>query len=297
MSFFEAIILGIVQGVTEFLPVSSSGHLAIISQLFGIQTDTGILFEVLLHIGTLAAILIVFRGDIHRMFWECLRIGSDIYYNLKIYFYNKIHETEEGQYRKILHNNYRKLVAMILVSTIPTAIIGYLMRGIVELAAASLLACGLGLLITAVLLLVVDYWNYGDKIPKDITAKEALAVGICQGIGTFPGISRSGITITAGLLCGFRRNFAVKYSFLMSVPAILGAMLLELKEFSSADMSWQLGGIYAAGMLAAAISGYFCIRGMLIMIQKKKFKLFSIYCAVVGIASIVCYFALPAQGV
>lgn len=295
MSFLEAIIFGIVQGVTEFLPVSSSGHLAILGRLLHTDADTGILFEVMLHMGTLAAIILVFRSDIYRMFWEGLRIVSDLFFNLKVWIHNKLQETEEQRYKKVLHNNYRKLVAMILVSTIPTGIIGFLLRGLVEKANQSLLACGLGLLITAVLLLVIDYWNYGDKIPKNITVKEALALGVCQGIGAFPGISRSGITITAGLLCGFRRNFAVRYSFLMSIPAIIGAMILELGEFAAPSMTFQLGAAYVAGMIAAAVSGYVCIRAMLVLIQKKRFKIFAVYCMIVGIAALVCHFVLPVQ--
>lgn len=295
MSFLEAIIFGIVQGVTEFLPVSSSGHLAILGRLLHTDTDTGILFEVMLHVGTLLAIILVFRADIHRMLWELIRIMSDLIYNLKALIHNKIQETEDRRYKKILHNNYRKMAVMILVSTIPTGLIGYLLRDIVKKASQSLLACGLGLLITAVLLLVIDYWNYGDKIPKDITVKEALLLGMCQGAGIFPGISRSGITITAGLLCGFKRNFAVRYSFLMSIPAIIGAMILELKEFSRPSMTFQLGAAYTAGMAAAALSGFFCIRFMLTLIQKKKFKIFSAYCALAGIGALVCHFVLPLQ--
>ncbi|NCB91427.1 MAG: undecaprenyl-diphosphate phosphatase [Clostridia bacterium] len=292
MSFFEAILMGLVQGITEFLPVSSSGHLAILSNLLHIETDTGILFEVMLHMGTLSAIIFAFRTDIHHMVWEALRIFADLFYNLRTYIYNRFHETDERRYKKILHNNYRRFVTMLLVSTIPTAIIGYTMRGVVEIMTKSLMTVGLGLLITAVLLMVIDYWNFGNKIPKDITVRQALLIGICQGIGTFPGISRSGITITAGLLCGFKRNFAVRYSFLMSVPAIIGAMILELSEFSAPSMSWGLGGSYAAGMIVAAISGYLCIRAMLVLIQKKRFRIFAVYCLIVGIAAIVCNFVL-----
>ncbi|MBS6195734.1 MAG: undecaprenyl-diphosphate phosphatase [Clostridiales bacterium] len=291
MSFFEAILMGLTQGITEFLPVSSSGHLAIMSNLLHINTDTGVLFEVILHVGTLLAVFFAFRTDIHRMFWETFRILADLYYNLKIFIHNRIHETDEQRYRKILHNNYRKLLVMILVSTIPTGIIGYLFRDLVTQASASLLAAGLGLLITAVLLLVVDYWNYGNKIPKDITVRQAVILGICQGIGTFPGISRSGITITAGLLCGFKRNFAVRYSFLMSVPAIIGAMVLEAQEFTAPAMNFQLAFFYFVGMLTAAVSGYFCIRAMLALIQKKRFKFFAAYCLIVGIAAIIGNFA------
>lgn len=295
MSFWEAIIFGIVQGITEFLPVSSSGHLAVLEYLLHTDKTSGILFEVMLHVGTLLAIILVFRTDIHRMLWEIGRMISDVIYNLKALVHNKIQETEDTRYKKILHNNYRKLTVMILVSTIPTGVIGYLVRDIVNRASQSLLACGLGLLVTAVLLLVIDYWNYGDKIPRDLTVKDALILGVCQGIGTFPGISRSGITITAGLLCGFRRSFAVRYSFLMSIPAIIGAMILEIGEFSWSDMTLQMGAAYTAGTAAAAVSGFFCIRAMLSLIQKKKFKLFSVYCMLAGIAAIVCHFMLPLQ--
>lgn len=292
MSFWEAIFMGLIQGLTEFLPVSSSGHLTILGSLLHINTDTGVLFEVMLHMGTLLAVFFAFQADIRRMFVEFFRIAADLIYNGKALFYNKLHENDERRYKKVLHNNYRRLLAMILVSTVPTGIIGYCFRGLVEAASASLLAAGLGLLITAVLLLVVDYWRYGKKIPKDITVKQALALGVCQGIGIFPGISRSGITITAGLLCGFGRKFAVRYSFLMSVPAIIGAMILELGEFTAPAMTLGLGVSYTAGMAVSAVVGYFCIRAMLVLIQKKRFKIFAGYCLIVGIAAIICNFAL-----
>lgn len=292
MSFFEAVFLGLIQGITEFLPISSSGHLVIAEHLLNIKTDTGVLFEVMLHMGTLIAVCVVFWADIKRMFWETLRIFSDLYFNLKVMIHNKMQEKDEERYRKILHNNYRKLVVMIFVSTIPTGIMGYILRGIAEQFSTSLLAAGLGLLVTAVLLLVVDYWDQGDSIPKNMTVRQAVIVGICQGIGVIPGISRSGITITAGLLCGFRKSFAVKYSFLMSIPAIVGAMFLELGEFTSPSMNFQTGAIYVSGMLVAAVVGYFCIRAMLRLIQKKKFKIFAGYCMVVGVGAIVCSFLL-----
>lgn len=224
------------------------------------------------------------------MFLETIHIFKDLYENLKIYFYNKMHDMDERPYKKLLHNNYRKLIVMILISTIPTGIIGYLLADLTEKASRSYLAAGLGMMITAVLLLVIDYWNCGDRIPKDITVKQALVLGICQGIGVFPGISRSGITITAGLLCGFRRSFAVRYSFLMSVPAIIGAMLLELREFAAPAMDFKTGAFYMMGMAAAAVSGYFCIRAMLSLIRKKRFRIFAAYCMIMGTAAIVFYF-------
>ena len=295
MSFLKAIILGIVQGVTEFLPVSSSGHLAIISALFHTKEETGLLFEIMLHMGTLTAVIFTFRNDIRRMFWEFLRMLSDIHYNLKAWMHDKVQETDDTKYKKIFSNNYRKLVVMVLVSSIPTGIIGFFLRGIVQQMNHSLLACGSGLLITAVFLVVVDYWNCGDKIPKDIKFRESLLIGICQGVGVLPGISRLGITTTAGLLCGFRRSFAVKYSFLISIPAILGAMILEFREFTVSSMNFQLGAAYTVGMIAAAVSGFLCIRVFMSLVQKKRFKLFAAYCGLAGVASLVCYFVLPLQ--
>ena len=290
MSFFDAMILGIVQGLTEFLPVSSSGHLVILENLLHVQTDTGVLFNVLLHFGTLIAICLVFKKDLFRMLVETIHIIQDLTANLKIYINNKMHNAHVTPYRKILHNNYRTMVVMILVSTIPTGIIGYLMRGLVDRWSSSLLVSGLGLLITAILLLVVDNWQLGNKLPKHITLLQALAIGVCQGIGVIPGISRSGITITAGLLCGFRRSFAVRYSFLVSIPAILGSMVLECGKLGSESVTWALGGTYVAGMITAAVVGYFAIRFMLNFVKKKKFRVFSIYCFIMGIVALVCHF-------
>lgn len=290
MSFLKAIFMGLIQGITEFLPVSSSGHLAILGSLLHIDTDTGILFDVMLHMGTLIAIILVFWEDIQRMFWEALRIIRDLWYNLTTYLHNKLHESDERNYRKILHNNYRRLLAMLFVSTIPTAILGFLFQDLIKQAAQSLLIVGVGLWMTGVLLLVVDYWKTGDRIPKDIKGSHAVFIGICQGIGCFPGISRSGITITAGLLCGFRKNFAVRYSFLMSIPAILGAMILELGELGSESMTLELGLSYVVGMIVAAFFGYLSIRYMLKMIQKKKFKFFAIYCFFMGVVAVFCHF-------
>lgn len=292
MNFFDAMILGVVQGLTEFLPISSSGHLVILENLLNIQMDTGVLFNVLLHFGTLIAVCLVFKKDLFRMLVETIHIFQDLTANLKIYINNqKAHSAQVTPYRKILHNNYRTMVVMILVSTIPTGIIGYLMRGLVDHWSSSLLIAGLGLLITAVILLVVDNWQLGNKLPKHFTFPQALAIGICQGIGVIPGISRSGITITAGLLCGFRRSFAVRYSFLLSIPAILGSMVLECRKLGSESVTWSLGCTYVAGMITAAIVGYFTIRFMLNFVKKKKFRVFSIYCFMMGVIALVCHFA------
>lgn len=291
MSLIKAIFLGMIQGITEFIPVSSSGHLVILNHFLDVSFDSMILFEVMLHIGTLLAVIAVFWLDLVRIYQEFLHIGSDLFYNLKAAVHNKIHEQEVLEYRKILNSNYRKLACMLLVSCIPTGILGYLFYGIVDSLNNSLLGIGLCFFVTAVLLLVIDYWNLGNKLPKDMTFSQAIGIGICQGIGVFPGISRSGITITAGLLCGFRKNFAVRYSYLLSIPTTIGALLFELRELSSIQLTISHGLIYFFGMAAATASGFLCIRFMLNFIQKRQFKIFSIYCMIIGILAIYFNFA------
>jgi undecaprenyl-diphosphatase len=291
MTIIEALIMGIIQGVAEFLPISSSGHLAIFENILKINTDTGILYDVMLHVGTLVAIFVAFRKDIARLILEFCRIIYDIIQNSKTLIHNK-KSGDAKRYKKIVSNNYRKMILLIIVSTIPTGIIGLLMKNVVTAATATLLAPGIGLLITSVLLLVVDYFKAGQKIPKDVNYWHAMAIGVCQGLATFPGVSRSGTTIVACLLCGFNRKFAVKYSFLMSIPAVMGAAILELKDIPGLNIGWEMMLTYLAGTVLAGLVGYVCIKTMLVMVQKKKFRYFSIYCFLMGIVAIVCHFAL-----
>lgn len=238
---------------------------------------------------SLIAICLVFKNDLFRMLVEIIHIFQDLTANFKIYIDNKMHSAQTTPYRKILCNNTAPWCDD-PISTIPTGILGYLLQNLVDRWSSSLPVTGLGLLITAVLLLVVDNWQLGNKLPKHITVPQALAIGVCQGISVIPGISRSGITITAGFLCGFRRGFAIRYSYLVSIPAILGAMILECGKLESKSVTWSLGFSYTAGMLTAAVVGYFSIRFMLAFIKKKKLRIFSHYCFIMGILAIVCYF-------
>ena len=290
MTLIQSVFLGIVQGVTEFLPVSSSGHLAILRNLFGIQTDGGLLFDVMLHLGTVIAICAVFYKDVLRMIGETVRMVSDIGKNGSTLIHNK-KEKDAVRYKKILHNNYRRFVVMILCATIPTAVIGYAARDLVNLAYDSLLAPGIGLIMTAVLLIIADASESGTKIPKDISFTSAFLIGIAQGISTLPGLSRSGTTIAASLISGYDKRFAVKYSFIMAIPAILGATILELSQLDSSHVGAAQFFIYLIGAAVAGIVGYFCIKKMLRIVRKKKFRGFAIYCLIVGSISIIAYIA------
>lgn len=306
MSLIQAIIMGIIQGITEFLPVSSSGHLALFKNLFHVNIETGILFDVLLHVGTLLAICIVFYKDILRMIVEGIGMLCDAIVNCTFFFRNvflylsnsaKKEKKANGElaysdYRKVVNSGYRKFVMLIIVSTIPMGIIGIVGKKVVEQAQDILLIPGICLVLTAILLFVADICKDGDKIPKDITYSNAFGVGIMQGIAILPGLSRSGATITACLVSGFNRKFAVKYSFLMSIPAILGAMLVELKDLEKMTVSASEMTCYIVGMVIAAVVGFICIKITLAMVKNKKFRGFAIYCLILGCISIGGFFYL-----
>lgn len=289
MSILQAIILGIVQGIAEFLPVSSSGHLAIVQNIFHIETDGGLFFDVMLHLGTLVAIFVVYRKDILRMIIETLNMCGDIFYNLKSYIQNQ-RSYSALRYRKIVKNNYRKFVVLVLVSTIPTGVIGYMGRHLVEKASTTLIVPGICLILTSVLLIVSEMAPDGKKIPRDISYGSGFLIGAAQGCATLPGLSRSGTTIAACMMSGYDRRFAVRYSFIMSIPAILGAALVEIKDIGSEGLS---GGMVLNGLIGAVVAGcvgYVCIKTMLSVVRKKKFKGFAIYCFVVGVIAIIANF-------
>lgn len=291
MSFIQALVLGFVQGLTEFLPVSSSGHLAILENFLKINKDTRLFFDIMVHFGTLAAIFTAFRKDIKKLMTEGCKAVCDAYENVKVFFHNQ-NRQDARRYKKIISNNYRKLFVLLLVSTIPTALAGILFHDFSVQAGNNLLAPAIGFFITGVVLFVVDFFSAGRKIPKDVTYREAFLIGICQGIAVFPGISRSGITIAACLIFGFNRKFAVKYSFLMAVPAIVGAGILECMHIQEAGLTFGLFGIYMIAAIIAGIVGYFCIQALLTVLRKKKFRFFSVYCFIIGIIAAVCNFVL-----
>lgn len=291
MSIIESILLGIVQGITEFLPVSSSGHLSILQNIFNVETNDSMLFDIMLHVGTLVAVFVVYHKDIWKMIVEAIKMIGDIFGNLKIFCLNKIHKTSL-KYKKVVHNSYRKFVMLVLVSTVPTGVIGVLGKDLISAASETLLIPGICLLITGTLLLMADLSKEGRKLPKAVTYKDGLIIGAAQGLATLPGLSRSGTTITACILCGLDRKFAVKYSFILSIPAILGAAVLEIKDVIAEPIEASQIGIYAVGMVFAGLVGYVCIKTMLVVVRNKKFKYFAWYCYVVGIVAVVGHFLI-----
>ena len=288
MNVGKALLMGLIQGLTEFLPVSSSGHLAIIKQLFNMDTDSGILFDVLLHVATLAAICVVYFKDVARLFMELIGIITDVFNNA-VTFFKSMGDGKSAKYRRIITSSYRRFAVLIIISTIPTGILGILLDDVVECASASIIATGISLIGTGGILLLADFLPGGEKKPKTANFGDAFCVGTAQGIATLPGISRSGSTITACLLCGFDRRFAVKYSFIMSIPAILGALLLELTKLGSEHVTGGEVGCYFLGMIVAAVVGFFALMLVMKLVMSRYFKYFGFYCMALGVVSIVIY--------
>lgn len=289
MNILKSILLGLVQGLTEFLPVSSSGHLAIFGKILGTNLDSEIYFNVLLHFGTLIAIIIVFHEDIWHMIQEFFQMLLIIFANFIVFIKRRRGDTKYT-YFKVVNSNYKKLVLMIIISTIPTGIIGLFGGDFTELATNTLWFVGICLIITSVLLMLAD--SKSDNTMKINEAKysDAYFIGVAQGVATLPGISRSGATIATGMMLGFNKQLAIKYSFLMSIPAILGAVVVELGGnknvvFGSANLPG-----YILGTITAAVSGYFAIKFMLKLIKNKSYKGFSIYCIIAGVAGIFLSF-------
>lgn len=291
MNLFEAILMGLVQGLAEFLPISSSGHLAIMKHILKINTETGLLFDVLLHLGTLVAIFIAFWKDIKELIIEGFGIIGSFFSNVGRFIIN-LGSSDKKKYVKVITTPYRKFVMLVIVSTIPTGIIGFLFKDAIEIAGATLLVPGLSLILTSILLVIADSVKISTKMENETSYKDAGLIGLAQGIATLPGLSRSGTTITACLLRGLDKNFTVKYSFIMSIPAVLGAVVLELKDISTVSLATSEIINYIIGMIVAFVVGYICIKTMLVVVRGKKFKYFSIYCFIIGIIAVIGHFVI-----
>ena len=293
MSLLESIILGFIQGVAEFLPVSSSGHLAIFKNFFGLE-EAGIAFDILLHVGTLVAVFICFWSDIWELIVNGVGIVVDACKNIGRFFSNLFNKNKKDytakEYIDVISTPFRRYVMLIIVATIPTGIMGILFKDMIEAVSATLIVPGICLLMTSVILLIADNTKDGNENEENVSYKKAGFVGICQGFATMPGISRSGTTVTACLLAGMDRAFAVKFSFIVSIPAIIGAAILDLPDLFTTGVTGSEMINYAAGTIVSGVVGYICIKTMLKIVRNKKFKVFSIYCAVMGLIAIVGFF-------
>lgn len=290
MEFLLSAILGIVQGILEFLPVSSSGHLAVIEKLIALPYDMSF-FNVCVHIGTLLAILIALQKDIARLLAESLLMIRDGFRNL-IAFLRAARKHEEPKLVKIITSNYRRLAVLIIVGAVPTAVIGYILRGIARSFFGSLLYTGIGMLMSGIVLVVVGQLPPGNKIPKDVTALKGFFAGIAQGFTVLSGISHSAIMLSSGILLGFNKRLAIRYAYLMSIPCIIGAAIMETLSLEHTQMTPDYMGMCAIGTLCSLIIGVLLIQRLLRYIRTRSFTQFAYYNFLIGIIVIVLHFAL-----
>ena len=272
MTFLSSFLLGLVQGIAEFLPISSSGHLAIAQNLLG-MSDAGTVpefFDVLLHLGTLVAVFVAYWADIKDMVLEFFRGAGDL-----------IHHSTPNPVPPA-----RRLILLIILGTLPLFVV-LPVKDAVQGLSNSMAFIGAALIVTGVLLFVSDRVKKGRKNERTATWLDVLIVGIGQAIATMPGISRSGMTITTGCFVGFERKFAVRFSFLLSIPAVLGANILSLADAAKAGINWAEVPVYLVGVVTAAVVGYLCIRLLRFIADRGKFGAFAYYCWAVGVLTLV----------
>ena len=269
-----AVVLGIVQGVAEFLPISSSGHLSLLQHFFGMP-EPDALYNILLHFATLAAVCAVYWRDVADMILEFFRGIANLF------------SRKEGQGRP---PEGRRLVLLVILGTLPLfAVLPF--DDAVEGLGANPVFVSVMLLVTGCILFLSDRYGGGRKNARTATVKDVLLVGAAQGFATIPGLSRSGTTISAGMALGFDRSFAVRYSFLMSLPAVFGATLLKVvKVAMGGTLEFELLPMYLTGMVVAGVVGYFSIRLVKLLADKGKFGRFAYYCWIAGVIALIAYF-------
>ncbi len=287
MSVFQSIFLGILQGIAEFLPISSSGHLAVAQRLFALE-DVPLLFDILLHLATLGAVVLFFHKTIIRLF--CV---------LGRWLTRKSREEDKSDL---------SMIVALLLGTFITGVIGIFFSDIVPTISEKII-CG-GFIVTALILILSDFVDsknqkkreaLGPQNDEKVVATDGavagaqtvkpwqgLLIGFAQGLGVLPGISRSGSTIAGALLCGVDRKIAGEFSFLLSIPAILGAFILELKDFGSMSSSIGVGAVIA-GCVAAFLSGFFALSVLMKIIKKGHLQWFALYLIPVGILGIIFF--------
>lgn len=261
MDATQAIFLGILQGLTEFLPVSSSGHLVLAQEALGLHLENALAFDVALHGGTLASVLLYFRDDLWAM---TVSLGG---------------ATDP---ESVMHRNW---IALLALASVPVAVVGLLAADIIEGAFHSTALVGTALVGTASLLWLASRRPAGGKTAAELGWRDALQIGCFQVLGLIPGVSRAGSTLVGGLFRGVDRETAARFAFLMAIPAISGAILKNLKNLS--DLADVSAVPVAAGVLASAITGLFAIEVMMRAVRGGRLLGFALYCLVVGGAALV----------
>lgn len=271
MTVLDAIIQGLIQGLTEFLPVSSSGHLKLYQALTGQSAEEGTFLLVILHLGTLAAVFLAFRDTIWALLREFFRMMKDLF---------------TGKFRWSEMNPERRMICMLVISLV-LLVPFYLIKDIFE--NINLLVLGICFLYTSCILFLSDRIKKGTKTAGDLTVKDAVVIGLFQCVALFPGVSRSGSTICGGLFCGVEKETAVRYSFILGIPAILGGCLSELADVAGGTLEIALLPTII-GFLVAAVTGILAIKLVNFLIRSDNFKVFSVYTLIISLVTFGLFF-------
>ena len=268
MPLWVAMLLGAVQGFAEFLPISSSGHLALMQSLMDFEqyNVNAVAFDLVLHLGTLVAVVAAFWSDVKTLAVSAVQWIGDGF--------------------RIKNKPSRRLIVLLLLATLPL-VLGAVLEHFVEQAFTSTLFVGVALCFTAVMLWVAAKHSGGKKTEADASWADGLKVGLMQLIALFPGVSRSGSTICGGLFAGFQKDFAVRFGFLMSIPAVCGAVVFKLPDLLEGGMGGDLLLPCAVGFVTAAVCGYLAIVTVRLLMKKNSFRWFAVYCLAVGLLTIV----------
>ena len=282
MTYLLSILMGIIQGVAEFLPISSSGHLALFQTFFGMENveEKYMFFTVLLHFGTFISVCVVYWRDILDMIRE---------------FFLGIAALAGKKDTGVTPPPARRMVMLIIIATLPLFVMVLLQDAVNKLFSNSIMV-SCALMATGFILFFSDRLAKGHKTVRNATLVDALIVGCGQALAVIPGLSRSGTTISVGMLRGLDRSFAVRFSFLMSLPAILGANILEIKDAVDAGINMEELPMYIVGVVVAAVVGYFAIRLVKSLSDKGKFGKFAYYCWAVGLGSLIAGIVKMAMG-
>ncbi|MDR1117416.1 MAG: undecaprenyl-diphosphate phosphatase [Oscillospiraceae bacterium] len=284
MTVIYSILLGLIQGLTEFLPVSSSGHLVLFSNLFGLvdAEETNLFFDVLLHFGTLISVCIVYRYEILSMLKGFLAL-----------FGGRASAANEDRSEQ---RSAQRMIMLIVVASLPLLAV-YPFKGWLEGIRRIPWLVGVALLVTGLLLFMSDRWQKGRKTEKSASFLDAAVIGLMQAVAVIPGLSRSGSTISVGLFRGFKREFAVNFSFLMSLPAVLAATVVSLVgAVSDGGINPVLIPYYITGFLVSAVTGFFAIKLVKYITDKGRFGFFAYYCWIAGAVTIISSIVTKAAG-
>lgn len=272
MTYLSAVVLGLVQGLAEFLPISSSGHLSIFQNFFQLSDveHDHMLFDVLLHLGTLVAVFVAYRRDIAALLREFFTMV-------------RLRQPRRGERPDV---SARRTILMIVVATLPLLLV-LPVKGYVESLYSNTFFIAFALVVTGLLLFLSDRMRRGNKNALNATMGDTLLVGLAQAVAVVPGLSRSGTTISACMARGFDRTFAVKFSFLLSIPAVLGANILTIADAVQAGVDTVLLPVYLVGVLVAMVSGYAAISLLKYIASKGRFGGFAYYCWGAAIVTLV----------